>query len=85
MTNDSVIEDSEPSSGVEATRRRSAELFAQLRDDGGTGLAAAAELRRTGSSTAVVCTQSSRTGAVATYRSAGYHQLPDRRDRTRSA
>ena len=41
-------------------------------------LAAAAHLRELGSSSATVCTN--RASAVATYRSAGYHQLPVRRD-----
>ncbi|MGB8180367.1 MAG: GNAT family N-acetyltransferase [Acidimicrobiales bacterium] len=40
-------------------------------------LAAAAALRRLGSSSAIVCTGSSNVGAVATYRSAGFEQLPD--------
>ena len=40
-------------------------------------LAAAAALRRLGSSSAIVSTGSSNVGAVATYRSAGFQQLPD--------
>jgi ribosomal protein S18 acetylase RimI-like enzyme len=40
-------------------------------------LAAAAALRQMGSSSATVCTTSSNVGAVATYRSAGFRQLPD--------
>jgi GNAT superfamily N-acetyltransferase len=40
-------------------------------------LAAAAALRRLGSSSATVCTRSSNLGAIATYRSAGFQQLPD--------
>lgn len=40
-------------------------------------LAAAAALRRMGSSSATVCTISANVGAVATYRSAGFEQLPD--------
>jgi ribosomal protein S18 acetylase RimI-like enzyme len=43
-------------------------------------VAAAAALRDLGSSSAVVCTRSSNVGAVATYRSAGFRQLPDVRD-----
>jgi GNAT superfamily N-acetyltransferase len=46
-------------------------------------LAAAAALRELGSSSAVVCTPSSNTGAVATYRSAGFEPAPERRDRRR--
>jgi ribosomal protein S18 acetylase RimI-like enzyme len=48
-------------------------------------VAAAAELKRLGSSSAQVCTRSSLTGAVATYKSAGFQQLPERLDRTRDA
>jgi ribosomal protein S18 acetylase RimI-like enzyme len=48
-------------------------------------VAAAAELRRLGSSSALVCTPSARAAAVATYRSAGFQQLPERLDRTRDA
>ena len=48
-------------------------------------IAAAAALRDMGSSSAVVCTESSNVGAVATYESAGFHQLPQRRDRYRDA
>ncbi|MEV0328839.1 GNAT family N-acetyltransferase [Micromonospora echinospora] len=40
-------------------------------------IAAAAALREMGSSSAIVCTPSANVGAVATYRSAGFHQLPD--------
>jgi ribosomal protein S18 acetylase RimI-like enzyme len=47
-------------------------------------VAAAAELNRLGSSSALVCTPSALTSAVATYRSAGFRQLPERLDRTRS-
>ncbi|BCL17617.1 GNAT family N-acetyltransferase [Micromonospora sagamiensis] len=47
-------------------------------------LAAAAALRQMGSSSAIVCTESANIGAVATYRSAGFHQLPDVRDLRRS-
>jgi ribosomal protein S18 acetylase RimI-like enzyme len=43
-------------------------------------VAAAAALREFGSSSAIVCTPSSNIGAVATYRSAGFRQLPDVRD-----
>ncbi|WP_367038669.1 GNAT family N-acetyltransferase [Streptomyces sp. Je 1-332] len=48
-------------------------------------VAAAAALRDLGSSSAVVCTPSSNTGAVATYESAGFRQLPEMRDRYRDA
>ncbi|WP_129842928.1 GNAT family N-acetyltransferase [Streptomyces sp. RFCAC02] len=44
-------------------------------------LAAAAALREMGSSSVLVCTPSSNTGAVATYRSAGLRPLPEVRDR----
>ncbi|WP_238412371.1 GNAT family N-acetyltransferase [Saccharothrix deserti] len=48
-------------------------------------VAAAAALRELGSSSAMVCTPSSNVGAVATYRSAGFRQLPEVRDRYRDA
>lgn len=48
-------------------------------------LAAAAALREMGSSTATVCTASSNVGAVATYRSAGFRQLPNVRDLRRGS
>jgi GNAT superfamily N-acetyltransferase len=48
-------------------------------------VAAAAALQELGSSSATVCTRSSNVGAVATYRSAGFQQLPDVRDLHRSA
>jgi len=48
-------------------------------------VAAAAALRKMGSSSAIVCTPSSNVGAVATYRSAGFQQLPDEPDLHRSA
>lgn len=48
-------------------------------------VAAAAALRELGSSSAVVCTASSNVGAVATYKSAGFRQLPQVRDLHRSA
>lgn len=48
-------------------------------------VAAAAELRKLGSSSALVCTLSSLAAAVATYKSAGFHQLPERLDRSRDA
>jgi GNAT superfamily N-acetyltransferase len=48
-------------------------------------VAAAAELENLGSSSAMVCTLSSLTGAVATYKAAGFEQLPERLDRTREA
>ncbi|MFC8715386.1 GNAT family N-acetyltransferase [Streptomyces sp. NPDC057197] len=47
--------------------------------------AAAAALRRLGASSALVCTPSARTAAVATYRAAGFRLLPERRDRRRDA
>ncbi|GGU62518.1 GNAT family N-acetyltransferase [Lentzea flava] len=46
-------------------------------------LAAAAALRDLGSSSALVCTPSSNAGAVATYRSAGFEQLPEVYDQRR--
>ena len=61
------------------------------RDRRGQGLGAAitvagaAALRELGSSSAVVCTPSSLTGAVATYRSAGFRPLPERLDLCRAA
>ncbi|WP_246186712.1 GNAT family N-acetyltransferase [Microlunatus speluncae] len=45
-------------------------------------IAAAAELKKLGSSSAQVCTQSSLLSAVATYRAAGFQPLPERLDRT---
>jgi GNAT superfamily N-acetyltransferase len=48
-------------------------------------VAAAAALRDLGSSSAIVCTASSNAGAVATYRSAGFQQLPAVQDLHRSA
>ncbi|MDC7120378.1 GNAT family N-acetyltransferase [Cellulomonas fimi] len=48
-------------------------------------LAAAAELRRRGASSALVCTPTSLTSAVATYASAGFRRLPERLDRSRDA
>ncbi|WP_030694273.1 GNAT family N-acetyltransferase [Streptomyces globisporus] len=48
-------------------------------------LAAAAALRELGSSSALVCTPSSNTGAVATYGSAGFRPCPQVRDRCRNA
>ncbi|TDB79516.1 N-acetyltransferase [Micromonospora sp. KC721] len=48
-------------------------------------VAAAATLRELGSSSAVVCTPNSNLGAVATYRSAGFQQRPEVRDRYRDA
>ena len=48
-------------------------------------VAAAAALQELGSSSAIVCTPSSNVGAVATYRSAGFQQLPEIRDRRRDA
>lgn len=48
-------------------------------------IAAAAALRELGSSAAAVATTSSNVGAVATYTSAGFKPLPERRDRRRDA
>jgi ribosomal protein S18 acetylase RimI-like enzyme len=48
-------------------------------------VAAAAALRELGSSSAIVCTPSSNVAAVATYKSAGFQQLPEVRDRYRDA
>ncbi len=48
-------------------------------------VAAAAALQELGSSSAIVCTPSANVGAVATYKSAGFQQLPERRDRYRDA
>lgn len=48
-------------------------------------VAAAAALQEVGSSSALVCTPRSNVGAVATYESAGFQQLPERRDRYRDA
>jgi GNAT superfamily N-acetyltransferase len=48
-------------------------------------VAAAAELRKLGSSSALVCTPRALAAAVATYKSAGFQQLPERLDRTRDA
>lgn len=47
--------------------------------------AAAAELRGLGSSSALVCTPSARTSAVATYEAAGFRRLPERLDLSRDA
>jgi ribosomal protein S18 acetylase RimI-like enzyme len=46
-------------------------------------VAAAAALRELGSSSAIVCTPSSNSGGVATYRSAGFQERPEVRDRCR--
>ncbi|NYJ07234.1 GNAT family N-acetyltransferase [Petropleomorpha daqingensis] len=48
-------------------------------------LAAAAALRDLGSSSATVCTPSANVGGIATYESAGFRRLPERRDRRRDA
>jgi ribosomal protein S18 acetylase RimI-like enzyme len=48
-------------------------------------IAGAAALQELGSSSAMVCTKSSNVGGVATYESAGFQQLPERRDRYRGA
>jgi ribosomal protein S18 acetylase RimI-like enzyme len=46
-------------------------------------VAAAAALQQLGSSSAIVCTPSSNRGGVATYRSAGFQERPEVRDRCR--
>ena len=48
-------------------------------------VAAAAALRELGSSSAIVCTPSVNVGAVATYKSADFQQLPEVRDHYRPA
>ncbi len=48
-------------------------------------VAAAAALQELGASSAMVCTPSFNVGAVATYQSAGFQQLPERRDLCRAA
>lgn len=48
-------------------------------------LAAAAALRELGASSAQVCTEGDRPGAIATYRAAGFAPMPVRFDRTRQA
>ncbi|HET7034620.1 MAG TPA: GNAT family N-acetyltransferase [Thermomicrobiaceae bacterium] len=48
-------------------------------------VAAAAALRELGSSSAIVCTPSANVGAVATYKSAGFQERPEVRDRYRDA
>ncbi|MEV6077552.1 GNAT family N-acetyltransferase [Streptomyces sp. NPDC052069] len=48
-------------------------------------VAAAAALQELGSSSALVCTPSANAGAIATYRSAGFRQRPEVRDRHRDA
>jgi ribosomal protein S18 acetylase RimI-like enzyme len=48
-------------------------------------VAAAAELKELGSSSALVCTPSALSSAVATYKSAGFQQLPERPDQSRDA
>jgi ribosomal protein S18 acetylase RimI-like enzyme len=48
-------------------------------------VAAAAALQELGSSSAIVCTPSVNAGAVATYKSAGFQQLPEIRDKYRDA
>jgi ribosomal protein S18 acetylase RimI-like enzyme len=47
--------------------------------------AAAAALQQLGSSSAIVCTPSSNTSAIATYKSAGFRPRPEVRDRYRPA
>lgn len=47
-------------------------------------VAAAAALQELGSSSAIVCTPSVNVGAVATYQSAGFQQLPEVRDQYRA-
>ena len=48
-------------------------------------VAAAAALQGLGSSSAIVCTPSSNVGAVATYKSAGFQERTEIRDRYRDA
>jgi GNAT superfamily N-acetyltransferase len=48
-------------------------------------IAAAAALQELGSSSAIVCTPSFNVGAVVTYKSAGFRQLPEVRDQRRDA
>ncbi len=48
-------------------------------------VAAVAALQELGSSSAIVCTPSNNVGAVATYKSAGFQQLPEVRDQYRDA
>lgn len=48
-------------------------------------VAAAAAPPGMGSSSAIVCAESSNIGAIATYRPAGFQQLPDARDLHRGA
>jgi len=48
-------------------------------------IAAAAQLKSLGSSSAEVCTRSANTAAVGTYKSAGFQPLPQRLDRSRDA
>ena len=63
------------------------EVHAEHRFQGyGTAIsvAAAETLQQLGASSALVCTPSSNVGAVATYLSAGYQKLPERRDRARA-
>jgi ribosomal protein S18 acetylase RimI-like enzyme len=48
-------------------------------------IAAAAALQELGASSAMVCTKSSNVGGIATYKSAGFEQLRERRDRYRDA
>jgi GNAT superfamily N-acetyltransferase len=48
-------------------------------------VAAAAALQDLGSSSAIVCTPSANAAGVATYESAGFQPLPERRDRSRDA
>jgi ribosomal protein S18 acetylase RimI-like enzyme len=48
-------------------------------------VAAAAALQELGSSSAIVCTPSANVGGVATYKSAGFQQLPEVRDLYRAA
>jgi ribosomal protein S18 acetylase RimI-like enzyme len=48
-------------------------------------VAAAAALQELGSSSAIVCAPSLNVGAVSTYKSAGFQQLPEIRDQCRDA
>ncbi|EPJ40687.1 hypothetical protein STAFG_2256 [Streptomyces afghaniensis 772] len=57
----------------------------RLGHGGAITVAAAAALQELGSSSALVCTPSSNSGAVATYTSAGFQRLPEVRDRHRTS
>jgi len=64
--------------GVHADHRRAGHARSMC-------LAAAAALKELGSSSVLVCTESARIAAVATYESAGFERLPERLDRARNA